>query len=72
MASYVLGLNNTKYLVPLQNPINPSILSNLICNGFAPIKVLYKMSQIKKISYNFSSIKISSKSKFLNLIMSSK
>ena len=36
--------NNTKYLVPSSTLINPSALSNLICNGFAPIKVLYEMS----------------------------
>ena len=66
------GQNNAKYLLPLQTLIDPSILSSLICNGFAPIKVLYKMSLIKVFLYDFSSVRILSKSKYSNLIMSSK
>ena len=39
--------------------MNPSTLSNLIRNGFGSIKVLYKMSQIKIFSYDFSASKVS-------------
>ena len=52
--------------------INPSILSNLIRKGFAPIKVFYEMSSIKIFLCDFSSIKLLSKSKSSNLIISSK
>ena len=41
--SYFPRPNNTKYLVPSQTLIILSTLSNLIHNGFAPIKVLYQM-----------------------------
>ena len=57
---------------------NPSLLLNLIRNGFAPIEVLYEMSQIKifLLFYlsNFSSNKmlLKSISVFQNLIISSK
>ena len=53
------GPNNTKYLVPLWTLINSSVSANLTRNGFAPSKVLYKMSNQKKILCDFSSIKIS-------------
>ena len=43
MKPYFSGPNNTKYLVSLQTLVNPSILSNLICKGLTPIKVLYEM-----------------------------
>ena len=51
------GPNNTKYLVPLWTLINSSVSANVIRNGFAPSKVLYKMSNQKKILCDFSSIK---------------
>ena len=41
--------------------INPSILSNLTCNGFGPVEVFYEMSQTEIFLYNFSSNKISIK-----------
>ena len=44
IASYLSVPNNTKCLVPSQILVYPSIFSNLICNGFAPIKVFYEMS----------------------------
>ena len=45
----------TKCLIlPLRTTINPSILSNLIGNGFGPTDILYKMSQTEIFSYNFS------------------
>ena len=53
------GPNNTKYLVPLWTLINSSVSGNVTRNGFAPSKVLYKMSNQKKILCDFSSIKIS-------------
>ena len=57
---------------------NPSLLLNLIRNGFAPIEVLYEMLQIKIFLLfslsNFSSNKmlLKSISVFQNLIISSK
>ena len=37
--------NDTKYLYSLPRTLtNPSILSNLIRNGFDPVEVLYEMS----------------------------
>ena len=51
------GPNNTKYLVPLWTLINSPVSANVIRNGFAPSKVLYKMSNQKKILCDFSSIK---------------
>ena len=62
------GPNNIKYLVPAKTLINPSTLSNLICNDFAAIKVLYEISQIKISPHNFSSNKILSKLKSSILI----
>ena len=56
------GPNNTKYLVLSKTLINPYTLSNLISNGFVPIKVFY----------DFSSSKVLSKLKSSILIMSSK
>ena len=54
--------NNTKCLNSLpQTLINPSILSNLIRNGFGPVEVFYEMSQTEIFLYNFSSNKISIK-----------
>ena len=47
MKSYFSPPNNTKYLVPSQTVINPSTLSNLIFNGFAPIKVLQEYHKPK-------------------------
>ena len=44
MASSFSRPSNAKYLVSLQILINPSILSNLICKGFASFKFLYEMS----------------------------
>ena len=35
--------NNTKHLALSQTLINPCTLSNLMRNGFSPIKVLYEM-----------------------------
>ena len=43
MKSYFSPPNNTKYLVPSLTVMNPFILLNLICYGFAPIKVLSEM-----------------------------
>ena len=43
MASHFSGPNNINYLVPSETLTNPSALSNLIQNGFAPIKVLHEM-----------------------------
>ena len=71
MASYFLGPNNTKYVVPSQTLKNPCTLSNIIHNGFAPVKVLYEISETKIFSHDFSSNKILSKSKFSSCIMSS-
>ena len=78
MTSYFSEPNNVKYLVPshlvpssIQVFIIPSILKNLIRKGFGLIKVLYEMSEIK-LSCGFSSIKILSRLKFSNLMVSSK
>ena len=60
--------NNVKYPVPSKTLINLSTLSNLICNDFAAIKVLYEISQIKISPHNFSSNKILSKLKSSILI----
>ena len=43
MESYFSASNNTKHLVSSQTLINPSTLSNVIRNAFAPINVLYEM-----------------------------
>ena len=67
--SYFVVPNNV-YLVPSQILIIPSILLNLICKDFEPIKVLYKMSN-RIFSCDFSSIKIS-RLKSSNLIVSLK
>ena len=37
-------LHNTKLQLPSQTLMNPSILTNLIPNGFEPVEVLYEMS----------------------------
>ena len=53
MALYFSGLNYIKYLVPSQTLINPSTLWNVICNGFAPIKVLkYHKYEISSMKYH--------------------
>ena len=70
MESYFSAPNNTKYLVSSETLINPSILLNVICKGFKPIKILYQMLETKIFSFDFSSIKILSRSKSSNLIMS--
>ena len=54
--------NNTKCVNSTPRTlINPSILSNLTCNGFEPVEVFYEMSQTEIFLYNFSSNKISIK-----------
>ena len=68
--SYFVVPNNV-YLVPSQILIIPSVLLNLICKDFEPIKVLYKMSNMRIFSCDFSSIKIS-RLKSSNLIVSLK
>ena len=42
--SYFLVPNNVKYPLLSWILIMPSLLSNLICKGFQPIKVLYEIS----------------------------
>ena len=72
MKSHLSVPNNTKYLVPSKTLRNLSILSNLIRKSLATIKVLCEMFETKIFSFDFSSIKIFSRSKSSNLIMSSK
>ena len=52
--------------------MNPSILSNLIRNGFGLVGNLYKMLLTEIFSYNFLSNKILLKLIFVPLIISSK
>ena len=41
--------------------MNPTTLSNVIDNGFAPIKYFYEMSKTKRFSYDFTFNEILSK-----------
>ena len=43
MKSYFSHPNNSKYLVPSKNLINPSILLNLIHEDLESTKLLYEM-----------------------------
>ena len=48
------------------------MLSTQLRKGLAAIQLLYEMLQTKMLSYDFPSIKVLSRLKSLNLIMSSK
>ena len=69
MVLYFSTPNNTKYLVPPNSLIESSTLLNIICNRFAPIKVLHEMLLMKIFFHGFSSKNILSKSKSSILIM---
>ena len=58
--------------LPSKDVINPSILSNLIRDGFGPVEVLYEMLQTEIFSCNFLSNKILLKLIFYHPIISSK
>ena len=59
-------------MLPSRTIINPSILSNLIHNGFGHVYVLYEMSETKTFLYDFISNKILLKLMSVPLVISSK
>ena len=46
-SSHLPQSNNTKYLILLWTLINPSILSNIKRNGFAPVELCIKRHKLK-------------------------